>query len=407
MTPDQVEARQAIEALRSGVPGSYSVRALGTTQTAVDEQFRAALEAAETDAAGAAPVAAKASFGHGKSHLLAYMRDKALQRGFVTSTVVVSPETPMGNAKAVLQEVGRNATALDHTGEAYREMAARSHTDTDRWGALRRWARDAGVNPRFEAMLYLYEEERVDLEFRTQVLNDLQGMPLAKTEITKRLRAHKQTAGWDLKGGPRNDALAHDRIRVLARLARAFDAPGLVVLFDEVERLATFSFRQRLAAYEEIAWWVEQSRLQGSALVTVWMCNQGILDTVLKADRAKLGLIGGLAPDGTSESPALDGADFLRSGFAPLVDLSSEQLQSTQFKVASLYKAAYGLARVAEAPVGGRLSVRSEIRRWIATWDLERIYPGYAPTVTETAMEFDTSEVDDSVLEFDAGGGGE
>ena len=46
MRPDQVEARQAIEALRSGVPGSHSVRALGTTQTAVDEQFQAALEAA-------------------------------------------------------------------------------------------------------------------------------------------------------------------------------------------------------------------------------------------------------------------------------------------------------------------------------------------------------------------------
>ena len=362
----------------------------------------------EADDPSMAPVALEADFGCGKSHLLSYFRDVAEQRGFVTSTVVLSPETPLGNTGAVLREIARNATAPKYTGDAYRQMAAAVRTDTDRWADLRRWAREADINARFPAMLYLYEEEHADEEFRVKVLDDLQGMPLAKTEIMGRLRRYKQAAGWDLKGGPRNAALAHDRIRVLSRLARAMGAPGLVVLFDEVERLATFTFKQRLAAYEELAWWVRQSREPGSAIATVWMCNQQSMHAVIMPDYGKVAALAAFPAEASDrDTAALEGHGFLTSSFQPLFGMTDEELADTQYRVGELYKAAYGLAELPPTSGGDRSSVRRTIRRWIATWDLERIYPGYAPTVTETEMAFDTSEVDDSVLEFDSGGGGE
>src|SRR5712692_3258604 len=70
---DQIKHRRAIEALRSGVPNRDAVLALGCTQPAIEERFRAQLQAAKEGAkAGAqAPgLLIAGDFGSGKSHLL-------------------------------------------------------------------------------------------------------------------------------------------------------------------------------------------------------------------------------------------------------------------------------------------------------------------------------------------------
>lgn len=100
MRPEVLAARVAVESLRSGVPSRAAVEQLGTTHTEIEGAFRAALERVRAGE-GTEPVGCRASFGHGKTHLLIHLRALAERTGFATSVVVVSPETPLGNPAAV------------------------------------------------------------------------------------------------------------------------------------------------------------------------------------------------------------------------------------------------------------------------------------------------------------------
>src|SRR5579859_7027921 len=110
MNTDQVYARSAIEALRSGVPSRHSVEQLGTTQDHIKAEFDLRL-ADIASGKGAEPLVISATFGGGKSHLLNYLKALAANQGFVTSFVVVSPEMPLGNPHLVLKAVAEAAEA--------------------------------------------------------------------------------------------------------------------------------------------------------------------------------------------------------------------------------------------------------------------------------------------------------
>jgi hypothetical protein len=108
MTPEVVQARSAIESLRSGVPSRDAVRQLGTTQHDVRERFEESLDAIARGGA-ASPLILSATFGAGKTHLLEYLQTLAEQEGFVTSYVVISPEMPLGNAQLVVKSLSETA----------------------------------------------------------------------------------------------------------------------------------------------------------------------------------------------------------------------------------------------------------------------------------------------------------
>lgn len=45
-----------------------------------------------------------------------------------------------------------------------------------------------------------------------------------------------------------------------------------------------------------------------------------------------------------------------------------------------------------------RISIRSEIRRWITRWDLGRYYPEYSADVAVEEVKFDPDAIDDAQL---------
>lgn len=399
MTPDTVDARKAIEALRCGVPSRSVAKQLGTTHTRIEGSFRDALERVRRGEA-CDPVTCQAGFGHGKTHLLTYLRAQAEAEGFATSVVVIGPETPLGNPVAVLREISRNAAVLGRTGEALRELSTTGRTDTSRWADLRIWARNAGIAERFVALLHLFEECVADVEFRVRILEDLQGKPILKSEITRRLRDIGQASAYSLKGGPRNTALAGDRIQVLAQVFRAFGRHGLVVFFDEVERLVAFSKKQRVIAYEQSAWWGALSRDPASGILTVWFSTFTQSDVVDK-DRRQMAMLSQFGEYGGAQA-AKDGAEFLMS-FEHLNPPTEEERRDLKDKIKGMYCRAYGLDHVSELQLIRTESIRQEIRSWITYWDLERIYPGYTPSIATGQVRLDTTEVPDDVL----GGGAE
>ena len=402
MIKEVVTARNAIEALRAGVPSRHAVSQLGTTQHEIKDRFLAALEAAGAGEA-VQPLVISANFGAGKSHLLEYFQAIAEREHFVTSYTVVSPEMPLGNGHAVLKAIAEAARAPGRTGKALRETAADLQTNSSAFAALRLWARDADIRDRFRALLHLYEDFRADEELRTQILEDFEGKPLGKLVIKNKLREIGEGTTYDLSS-PRNPLLAHDRIRVLAQFFRACGCKGIVVFFDEVERMARFSLKQRIAAYEEIGWWRAIAETAGAAILPVFAMTTGFVENTVIAkgdDTRFVSSTFGFAGDDNSDT-GRRGVEMLKADPARLDTPTPEQEEEVRYRIKAIYEQAYGVT-VPSLPSHApdvRRSIRSEIRRWITEWDLMRYDPSYLSAVEEEDVTFSDTEIPDAEMEI-------
>ncbi len=396
-------ARRTIEALRAGVPSRSAVAELGTTQNDVEREFTNALEQVE-GGYGAMPIAFSANFGDGKSHLLRYLKVQAEKLGFVTSLVVISPETPLGNSHVLLKAIAEQAEAPGRTGKAVMELAAPgSKAPRDAIAQLVRWAREAEIPDRFKAMLRVYDGIVDDEELRVQILGDLEGRPLIKSRLREALKRLGEASHFDLRGGPKNPLLAHDRIRLLAQFFRSHGTKGLVVFFDEVERIERFAFKARLSAYQELGWWKRICSQSGSNIFAVFACTSASVRQCLddKGDEAKVRSGSSLLPEDRDQM-AIEGMELLRMAqSSPLKGSTPDQFETLQHGVLSLYERAYDVSPAPLAIRRGRATVRSEIRRWITTWDLRRHYPAYNPTVETEEVKRDETEVPEGLTDED------
>lgn len=401
MSPEVVQARSAIESLRSGVPSRDAVVELGTTQHEVRERFEESLDAV-TEGRGVSPIIISATFGAGKTHLLNYLQAIAEREGFVTSYVVISPEMPLGNGHLVVKALSETAIAPHQTGKAVRALAAGLRTDSPEYQELQTWARNATIDDRFRAMLHLYDAFRADEEFRVQILNDFEGRPLLKTIIENRLSLINQAAAYDLSG-PRNAFLAHDRIRLLAQFFRASGCKGWVVLFDEMERVGKFSLNQRLAAYSELGWWRQAAEQAGSALLPIFTTASGfVAESVTGGSHDEQRLSASGYGHDERDQLARGGIELLKTPFR-LESPTREQEAEIEYRVKAIYEAAYGepVALLPQARSDVRTSIRSELRRWITLWDLHRYYPSYQPEMEREEMHFDTTAIADNEIVLD------
>jgi len=394
MNPARVMARSAIESLRSGVPSRDAASQLGTTQHDIRQRFEEALESVASGH-GTIPIVISATFGAGKTHLLNYLQSLSEQEGFVTSYTVISPEMPLGNAHMVVKALADSAHAPGQADKALRALASVIKTDSEEYRALYEWAGYSKIDDRFRALLRLYEAFRADEEFRVQILNDLEGKPLLRTVVKGRLKQISEGSAYDLSG-PRNALLAHDRIRLLAQFFRASGCKGWVVLFDEMERVAKFSINQRLAAYSELGWWLEAAEMAGSYLLPVFTTASGFVQESVTGgsqDALRLGTLD------ERDRQALRGIELLKSPYR-LESPTREQEEEIKYRVKSIYEEAYGES-VRDFPAQRddvRISIRSEIRRWITLWDLQRYYPDYGAHVDVEEMHFDPSMIADSAI---------
>ena len=397
MTPEQVQARSAIESLRSGVPSRDAVAQLGTTQTDVRERFEESMDSL-TEGRGATPIVISATFGGGKTHLLNYLQSLAEREGFVTSYAVISPEMPLGNAHLVVRALSESARAPGLTGKALRALAADLRTESDNYQDLMEWARQSNVDDRFSALLRLYESFRADEEFRVQILNDFEGRPILKTIIKNRLRQINEAAAYDL-GGPKNAMLAHDRIRLLSQLFRASGCKGWVILFDEMERVAKFSLNQRLAAYSELGWWRQAAELTGSVILPVFTTASGFVAESVTGGTNDEQRLATMSTADERDRMALQGIELLKTPFRLESPTRAEE-EEIQYRVKSIYEEAYGtrVLSLADERRDVRISIRSEIRRWITMWDLQRYYPEYRADVSVDDIHFDPNAIADSEL---------
>jgi hypothetical protein len=406
MLRDRVPARLAIEALRAGVPNSEAINRLGCPDDQIEARFETAL-----DNAADAPVsgfAVAGGFGTGKSHLLGYLREAALQRNFVVSTVTVSKETPLSIPGVTYAAAMRNATMRGVNDDA----VTRALTNVERlegaMQSLELWAStpQAAMSPMFSAVLHLISRG-MDAELRHAIEAFLADGRPPLPSLRRALKDKHVRSLFDM--APVAPAeLVRQRMRFMPQLFCAAGFAGWVVLLDEVELIGRYGPLQRALAYAELAQWLgldEATRVPG--IFAVCAITDDYADAVINAKQDADKLTERLRLRNVPRQAELAGLAMRAIQVAmKLPTPDDSDLRQHEATLRDAYTEAYGWT-APPAEIGARQAnrtMRHHIRGWITQWDMLRI-AGIRASVVETVSITDYSE-DDRLTEtpdgFDA-----
>ncbi|MCL5052788.1 MAG: ATP-binding protein [Gammaproteobacteria bacterium] len=402
-----VTALRALEALRAGVPNRESVLHLGTMQAQVVDKYLANLELTArranwepTDRASAG-LLISGGFGSGKSHLLEYLAQRALQQNFVVSRVVISKETPLYNLAAVYRAAINDARVPGRPGSAITEIATGLQTDSLRFAQLYRWLATDGsfVDHRLTSTLRMFEQfAGGDEEFVDKILQFWAGDQFAVAEIRRRLREAGWLSEYNIRS-TREDVLCRDRLSFVSRLIGAAGYSGWVILLDEVELIGRYSLLQRGRAYAELAQWLQGASHDPQAPVTTVLTTVDDFESEVLVARNDLEKIPVRLAAMAQGSPQLlelakRGMELLRDNQIRLEPPTNEELDVTYRAIKALHGEAlqwdppdvHGIERLPSN------RMRQYVRSWINEWDLIYLDPSYTPFTLSTDVKVDLRE---------------
>jgi hypothetical protein len=398
---DPIHARRAIEALRAGVPNQDAVRLLSTHQPQVEARFRRQLDGLAEDAmAGRSTsgVLVAGDFGAGKSHLLEHLEHIALDERMLCSRVVISKETALYDLARVFRAAVESLVVPGRAGSALTEIVGSLDPDSAENAALMHWVNrpDVGLSSRFAATLFLYHQVK-DPENRDRIVSFWGGDPLNISDTRALLRELGERATYRLESVPARE-LALQRVQFLARLIQAAGYAGWVVLFDEVELIGRYSFKQRARSYAELARWSGKLKSGGIRGLAATFAITTDFEAAVLQDRGDLERVpgklkaSGADADARLASQAEQGMRMIVREPLRLRGPDRTMLERTREEVRALHARAFAW-HPPDLGAGEQLSttrIRQYVRRWINEWDLKRLYPDYAPdtVVAELPVQY-------------------
>jgi BREX system ATP-binding protein BrxC/D len=399
---DPIQARRAIEALRAGVPNGDAVRLLTANQPQVEARFRRQLATlAEDGAAGRSTpgLLIAGDFGAGKSHMLEYLEHIALDEHMVCSRIVISKETPLYDLSRVFRAAVESLVVPGKRGSPLAEIASNLDPDSSEVAALTHWVNrhDVGLSSRFAATLFLYQQVK-DPEMRDRILSFWGGDPLDISQTRAWLRELGERSTYRLESAPAR-SLSLQRLLFLARLILAAGYGGWVVLFDEVELIGRYSFKQRARSYAELARWAAKLKSGGIPGVASTLAITTDFDAAVLQDRNDVEVVPGklrasrVEADSTLANQAELGMRTIAREPVRLRGPDRAALDRTREEVRALHARAFGWEApdVSPGQVLSTTRIRQYVRRWINEWDLLRLYPGYAPNTVVADLAVDYS----------------
>lgn len=229
----------------------------------------------------------QAPFGGGKTHFLHCLRETAWQEGFATAIVGLSPkECPFDQPRSIYREVAQRIEYPPSSLEAepaqglealLKDVATEKIADNGA-DAFRDWIetefRDLGVESRsFHRAVAEYFEALVDGQRDAQ---ELLGDYLHGEELSKEDR-------WRFKlREVFDDKVAFKWLRSLAQCLHALDLPGVVFMFDEMDRNMSLPTKRRQAIGDNLRQMIDycgQSYLPG--VVWCYAVPPEFMDTVV------------------------------------------------------------------------------------------------------------------------------
>ena len=401
--------RRALEALRNGVPNGDAVSALGCSQPAVEQAFNAMLDrlaGQDNMPDGGQGMLVSGDFGSGKSHLLGCLENRALERNFVCSRVVISKETPLFDMDKVYRAVVEKGKVPGVTGQMVEEIAQKLDYDSQGYVDFFQWANreDNGLHRILPATLAVHENDN-----DPQLLNEINWFWSGERIQLKSVRDGLRHVG-QLQAHPFRAPVSRDmppqKLSFVLELIKAAGYCGWVILLDEIELVANYSVLQRARSYAELARWMAQTteeKYPGLAVVGTMTADlpEQVLDSKEDRDKAVPRLRArGREADQLTAARAEAGMRLLERGVRPLAEPDEEMLSNLYRQLRAIHSEAYswdapeidhGIGRGAPA------RIRSYVRRWINEWDLRRLYPDLEPEIEETELTFSREE--DTTLE--------
>ncbi len=411
---DQVSAQRALEALRNGVPNSDAVRALRCMQPKALDAFTKCLDQLGHGPVTEDPLFSKGmliagGFGSGKSHTISYLEQKALKRNFVVSRVVISKETPLHDPAKLFLAAVREGRLPGGRGALIHELALKLDYRAPRTVPFVEWAMRRQPHGIIGASVCIHERSP-DTELLQRVVDFWSGERIAVKELRQALKNLGIPKAYEIKTVKGAD-LAPIRFEFVARLARAVGFQGWIILLDEVELIARYSLLQRAKAYAELATWLGAVPGRGARGVSfvAAITDDFALDVLIeRKDREKVSTR--LTGKGDTKSLAISslataGMDLIEREAILLNPPSDDSLQVSYQRLRELYGSAYGKAPADafEPEREAHRAIRSYVRRWISTWDLERLYPAERREAEEETLRTGYDEDADLASESEEG----
>lgn len=380
----QVAARGAIEALRAGVPNRAAIRLLGEHNGALVNPFLESLGRCAQgleDARQSEGTFIWGGFGSGKSHLLGYMRELALQRNFVVSLVSVSKETPMFDPARLFFAAVRAAEVQGANDDLMTVALWRLKPNTEPFERLESWATQeaaaGSLSAIFPALLWLIP--RLSLDDHARIARFFGGGKLNATAVKSWLRQQGAVKLFDIRPA-REAELARQRLRFAPRLLSSAGLAGWCVLLDEVELIGRYSPLQRGKSYAELARWLGRNAADAlPGIVTVAAFTDDYVSEMFDSRRDDELVPRALERKGLTQLAEQARECIAHMRRAPgirLVAPDDSALRAAQGGISELYFDAYRY-RPASAAIGERLagkSMRQYIKSWITEWDMERLF---------------------------------
>jgi hypothetical protein len=390
MIPDS-EARCVIEGLRAGVPNRHVVTALGCLQPEVEGRFRRLLEATQHNiTTGLCPrgMVIEGEFGSGKSHILEYLQNLALEANFICSRIVISKETPLYHPVRLYYSAIESAEIPNKRGEIISEIAGECDVWTPRYKNFVAWVNNPEnrIDARFAATLLLYERLSSDPELGHRMTRFWTGDPIGIGDLKKYL----QEAGFGERftfGKVSAAELALQRFQFTARLMQAAGYAGWILLIDEAELIGRYSVNQRAKSYAEVA---RLMNVNGGPTLpgmgTVLALTHNFREDVLEKKGDKVQLLEKLRAKGTDVERILadqaeQGINVLQSQRIPIGYPSSAIIQDAYRTIRALHLKGHGWrtwenSSDEPAEITPGKSMRTYVKSWVTRWDTLRLYPG-------------------------------
>jgi hypothetical protein len=394
------KCRQAVEALRNGVPNRAAVEILGCNRPEVENRFDDLLLQVidtETPPEGALGMLVSGDFGSGKSHLLSYLEHRALQEGFACSRVAISKETPLYQLGKVFSSAIQHARLQGRTGQLMEEIGDRINSRTQDYDRFSHWLNvgENGLHQYFPATLMVYERSG-DIELRSEIESFWAGDSIRASRVREGLRLINQQGSFNFRA-PSIRELPPQRLRFATELIKGAGYKGWVVLLDELELVSSYSLLQRARSYAELTRWIGKTTDEHyPGLVVVGTFTRGFESEVLgslgkndrevAANRLRERNEPLLAARADAAIPALEREPI------PLQPPDEADLMETLAKLRQLYEQAYGWNTPAPAAVldgaAYQNTMRYKIRACINEWDLRRLYPDVQPETEGEEFEY-------------------
>lgn len=399
----RLRSRRAIEALRIGVPNRDAVLTLGCSQPAVERRFRDLLGQARALGREGRAVRGfflRGDFGTGKSHVLEYLRQQALQSGFVCSKIVVSKETPLYDLPKLFRTAAESAVVPGRRGDAVTEIAYNLDPRSERYEALRKWLeREPDLENQFLPTLDLFQKARSDQETAHRIIRFWAGDKLGVSEIRRWLKSFGEPVRGRIRALP-NKELARQRFRFVPKVMMAAGYAGWILLVDEVELMGKYSRLQRARSYAvlgELLSGKGQTPIAGVTVVGAITPDYEPHVLFGKADDFATipSFLEARPADAGLAAAAAEGMRLICKEYVDLARPDETLLHDSYRRIRKLYAEAYAWdpPEIPFLALDATTRFRQHIKSWIAAWDLIRQDPTYTPRIqTEPVRPIDYTE---------------